>query len=165
MLEKREAVVLAKEQSSLERIQEKRDATLFAIGDALEIYKKAVGEPFAKSMGYGQANAILEEKPDVKVATPDSGNVKPAGNDIMEVNPRPELIKLCQEMDTKGLHKFISDNRKDLAALREEVPFALKRATDPGRLILWKTSTPWKCLCWMGRGNRAFWACAERVSC
>ncbi|XXG62081.1 hypothetical protein AAC387_Pa05g0521 [Persea americana] len=136
MLEKREAVVEAKEQASLERLQEKRDAALFAIGDALEKYKKVVGEPFTKSMSNDHADAILEEKPAVKAATPDSSDAKPARNDIMEVNPRPELIKLCEEMDSKGLHKFISDNRKDLSALREEIPFALKRATDPGRLVL-----------------------------
>ncbi|XP_077226974.1 FRIGIDA-like protein 3 [Tasmannia lanceolata] len=89
MLEKRKVIVVAKEEASLERLQEKRDAALSAIGK----YNK-------------------------------------------KVKPRPQLIKLCEEMDAKGLHKFISDNRKNLAAIREEIPFALKSATDPTQLVL-----------------------------
>ncbi|KAF2284679.1 hypothetical protein GH714_029139 [Hevea brasiliensis] len=40
MLEKREAAVMAKEQASLKRLQEKRDAAVFAITNALEKHRK-----------------------------------------------------------------------------------------------------------------------------
>jgi hypothetical protein len=39
-------------------------------------------------------------------------------------------------MNSEGLHKFISDNRKDLAALKEEIPLALKAAANPALLVL-----------------------------
>ncbi|KAL0369891.1 UNVERIFIED_CONTAM: FRIGIDA-like protein 3 [Sesamum angustifolium] len=39
-------------------------------------------------------------------------------------------------MNSEGLHKFISDNRKDLVTLREEIPIALKAASDPASLVL-----------------------------
>ncbi|KAJ8568672.1 hypothetical protein K7X08_028205 [Anisodus acutangulus] len=39
-------------------------------------------------------------------------------------------------MDSEGLHKFISDNLKNLAAVREEIPFALRAADDPASLVL-----------------------------
>eukprot|EP00262_Sarcandra_glabra_P003053 TRINITY_DN134_c0_g2_i1.p1 TRINITY_DN134_c0_g2~~TRINITY_DN134_c0_g2_i1.p1 ORF type:complete len:586 (+),score=135.88 TRINITY_DN134_c0_g2_i1:142-1758(+) len=133
MLEKREAVVVAKEQASLERLQEKRDAALSAIGDILEKYKKASADPIDNGV---KNDAIVEEKPDVNTAKVVSEDVKPATNVNMDVKPRPQLSKLCEEMDAKGLHKFISDNRKNLAAIREEIPFALKSTSDPARLVL-----------------------------
>ncbi|MQL05596.1 hypothetical protein EI015_26350, partial [Escherichia coli] len=64
---------------------------------------------------------------DVKTS-PGSGNV--------ELMSYPELVKLCKEMDAGGLHKFISDNRKNLAAVREEVPLALRAAPNAARLVL-----------------------------
>ncbi|RWR96713.1 FRIGIDA-like protein 3 [Cinnamomum micranthum f. kanehirae] len=136
MLAKRESVVVAKEQASLARLQEKRDDALAAIGDVFGKYKMAKAEPFVNGTSNGPADAILEEKLDVKVAEPNSGDVKPAEDTIVELKPCPELTKLCEEMDAKGLHKFISDNRKNLASLREEIPFALKSSRDPGCLVL-----------------------------
>lgn len=35
-----------------------------------------------------------------------------------------------------GLHRFISDNRKNLAAIKEEIPVALRAAVDPGGFVL-----------------------------
>ena len=52
-----------------------------------------------------------------------------------EVKPRPQLKQLCEKMDAKGLLKYISENRKFLAALRDEVPAALQFATDPAHLV------------------------------
>ncbi|PSR94980.1 FRIGIDA-like protein, partial [Actinidia chinensis var. chinensis] len=46
MLEKREADVMAKEQASLERLQEKRDAAVSAIANAFQKHRKiSSGEP------------------------------------------------------------------------------------------------------------------------
>ncbi|XP_058094370.1 FRIGIDA-like protein 3 [Magnolia sinica] len=136
MLEKREAMVMAKEQASLELLQEKRDAALSAIGDTLEKYKKAASEPVANGMSNGNADVIVEDKLDMKDTEASPGDTKPAVNGNVEVKPRPQLVKLCEEMDAKGLHNFISDNRKNLAVIREEMPFALKSATDPVCLVL-----------------------------
>ncbi|XP_015947707.1 FRIGIDA-like protein 3 [Arachis duranensis] len=96
ILEKREATVCAKEQASLQKLQDKRDAAVFAIFN-------------------------------VKLS-PEGGNV-----DLLSY---PELVKLCKEMDARGLHKFISDNRKNLAAIRDEIPHALGAAPNAACLVL-----------------------------
>ncbi|OVA03231.1 Frigida-like [Macleaya cordata] len=139
LLEKREAAVVAKEHASLERLQEKRDAALFAIGDAIKKYKTSSIEPtIVNHEDHSGADAIVEEKPpDTEAAAVDSEEVKKISeNENMEAKPRPELTKLCEDMDSKGLHKFISDNRKNLAAIREEIPLALTTSADPARLVL-----------------------------
>ncbi|KAK4440948.1 FRIGIDA-like protein 3 [Sesamum alatum] len=135
MLEKRKAAVVAKEQTSLERLQEKRDAAVSAILTAMEKHKK----PFSVDLGVSNSenqveSPFLEEKtPDALV---DVVVKKPVENMNVQVKSYPELVKLCQEMNSEGLHKFISDNRKDLVTLREEIPIALKAASDPASLVL-----------------------------
>ncbi|KAI3783190.1 hypothetical protein L2E82_13254 [Cichorium intybus] len=57
-------------------------------------------------------------------------------NGDVKLLSNPQLAKLCQEMDARGLHKFISDNRKNLASIKEEIPVALKAAGDPNGLVL-----------------------------
>ncbi|VFR01999.1 unnamed protein product [Cuscuta campestris] len=114
MLEKREVSVLAMEKTSLESLQEKRDAAVSAISIALEPSDAAT-------------TSI-----DIVV---DSG--KPYEDVEVEINSSyPELVRLCREMDSDGLHKFISDNRKNLAAVRDEIPNALMAAADPASLVL-----------------------------
>ncbi|KAL5712543.1 hypothetical protein ACHQM5_014705 [Ranunculus cassubicifolius] len=141
LLEKREAAVVAKEEASLEKLQEKRDAALFAIGDVL---KRKHTESVELVINYetqsGDDDMVEEKPPD------DNNNVAVISEDVkvfsgntdtsMGVKPRPELIKLCEEMNSNGLHKFISDNRKNLVVIREEIPLALTAATDPARLVL-----------------------------
>ncbi|XP_058101921.1 FRIGIDA-like protein 3 [Magnolia sinica] len=136
MLEKREAVVVAKEQASLGQLQEKRDAALSAIGDAFEKYKKALAETVVNGVSNGNTDVTVEEKSDITTAEVNTADAQPAKNGGLDVKPRPQLTKLCEEMDAAGLHKFISDNRKNLAAIREEIPFALKSAPEPARLVL-----------------------------
>ncbi|KAJ4958832.1 hypothetical protein NE237_025943 [Protea cynaroides] len=140
MLEMREAAVVAKEQESLVRLQDKRDAALSALGAALEMYKKASSaEPVVGNIEYnGGADVIVEEKPpDAKAVAGDSEDVeKSSENGNMDAKTHSQLTKLCEEMDSKGLHKFISDNRKNLAAIKEEIPFALRAATNPARFVL-----------------------------
>ncbi|KAL2239637.1 UNVERIFIED_CONTAM: FRIGIDA-like protein 3 [Sesamum indicum] len=135
MLEKRKAAVVAKEQTSLERLQEKRDAAVSAILTAMEKHEKpfSVDLGVSKSENQVEAPFLSEKTPDALV---DVVIKKPVENMNVQVKSYPELVKLCQEMNTEGLHKFISDNRKDLVTLREEIPIALKAASDPASLVL-----------------------------
>ncbi|XP_040992455.1 FRIGIDA-like protein 3 [Juglans microcarpa x Juglans regia] len=130
-LEKRVAAVVAKEQASLERLQEKRDAAIVDIANAREKPAIVPGEAQcgAPSMEEKPSDAMSAESnlEDIKVSSESEG---------VEVKSYPQLITLCEEMDSKGLHKFISDNRKNLAAIREEIPLALKTAANPARLVL-----------------------------
>ncbi|KAJ9176699.1 hypothetical protein P3X46_011983 [Hevea brasiliensis] len=139
MLEKREAAVMAKEQASLKRLQEKRDAAVFAITNALEKHRKvsSVEPAVVTSDVQGELPTIEDQPPDTMAAESnlgESNNSSENGN--IEVISYPELVKLCEAMDSEGLHKFISDNRKNLAVLREEIPLALKAAENPAQLVL-----------------------------
>ncbi|CAM6116387.1 unnamed protein product [Calypogeia fissa] len=55
---------------------------------------------------------------------------------VPEVRVRPQLKSLCENMDGDGLRKYIVDHRKDVGALRTELPSALQCAIDPARLVL-----------------------------
>lgn len=52
------------------------------------------------------------------------------------VSPRPELKRLCESMDGKGLSKYVSDLPKDREQVRNELPAALKCAPDQEALVL-----------------------------
>ncbi|GFZ20043.1 FRIGIDA-like protein [Actinidia rufa] len=139
MLEKREAAVMAKEHTSLERLQEKRNAAVSAIANAFQKHRKvSFPEPVVVSSEDQGGAPIVEEKPPDAMTTENNFKDmrKYSANEIPEVKAYPQLVKLCQEMDSEGLHKFISDNRKSLATVREEIPTALKAAGDPASLIL-----------------------------
>lgn len=140
MLEKRQAALAAKEQASLKRLQDKRDGAVFTISTAREKHRKVSSdEPVVVTEENQDAEPNAEEtSQDVitsdgsseGVSSPDTGS----GNG--DVTSFPELVKLCEEMDSEGLHKFISDNRKNLAAIRDEIPFALKAAANPASFVL-----------------------------
>ncbi|PSR86286.1 FRIGIDA-like protein, partial [Actinidia chinensis var. chinensis] len=139
MLEKREAAVMAKEHTSLERLQEKRNAAVSAIANAFQKHRKvSFPEPVVVSSEDQGGAPIVEEKPPDAMTTENNFKDmrKYSANEIPEVKAYPQLVKLCQEMNSEGLHKFISDNRKSLATVREEIPTALKAAGDPASLIL-----------------------------
>lgn len=139
LLEKREAAVVAKEQASLERLQEKRDAAVFAIANALEKHGKVspVEPAVMTSDGQCEPPTIEDQPPDAMAPESTLEEIKnSAENENLEVMSYPQLVKLCEEMDSEGLHKFISDNRKNLAVLREEIPLALKAAESPAQLVL-----------------------------
>ncbi|XP_022771585.1 FRIGIDA-like protein 3 isoform X2 [Durio zibethinus] len=139
MLQKREAAVVAKEQDSLVRLQEKRDAAVFAITNALEKHRKLSSEEPADVSCDGDSGELsVEEKPPDSVASESNlEDIKSSfENGNFEVKSYPQLVKLCEEMDSEGLHKFISDNRKNLAALKEEIPWALKASASPACMIL-----------------------------
>ncbi|PIA45010.1 hypothetical protein AQUCO_01700517v1 [Aquilegia coerulea] len=138
LLEKREAAVVAKEQASLERLQEKRDAALLAIGNVFKKVESSSVEPVVNLESHGSDDAMVEEKPpDDKAAVIVSDDIKDSSRYAsLGVEPRPELVKLCKELDSNGLHKFISDNRKNLSVIREEIPLALTAAANPACLVL-----------------------------
>ena len=140
ILEKREAAVFAKEQDSLQRLQEKRDAASFAIVNAREKQRKISSRELATFSNGGKGGMPgVEEKPVDTLSTAAEGNVedvKLPDNGNVELVSYPELVKLCKEMDAAGLHKFISDNRKNLATVRDEIPNALRAATNAAHLVL-----------------------------
>lgn len=119
VLEKRRAAVMAKEEASLVRLQEKRDVAVATIVNrAVNVEDQEKPSDAAASEHEVDDMKKLFEKGDLKLLS------------------NPELAKLCEEMDAKGLHKFISDNRKNLASIKEEIPIALKAANEPGALVL-----------------------------
>jgi len=138
ILEKRQAAVYAKEQDTLQRLQEKRDAAVFDIMNARE-NRKVSPSDLAIVSNRGNGALCGEEKPVDVVSFGAQGKVEE-----LELSPKienvelsyPDLVKLCKEMDATGLHKFISDNRKNLAAVREEIPYALRAAPNAACLVL-----------------------------
>ncbi|RWV80952.1 hypothetical protein GW17_00057694 [Ensete ventricosum] len=65
-----------------------------------------------------------------------SNEWQPHANPEPEVVPRPQLISLCINMDSKDLVSFIAQNRKELGAIRSELNPALRSAPDPAKLVL-----------------------------
>ncbi|XP_010482087.1 PREDICTED: FRIGIDA-like protein 3 isoform X1 [Camelina sativa] len=143
LLEKKKAAVEAKEKASLERLQKKRDAAMFTINSALDKYnnapisKPSIGERWPQNAVRDSPNAfvadsIADDNPD---GTVQDVQISPVmGN--FEVKAYPQLLKLCGDMDSTGLHKFVSDNRKNLASLKEEIPIAFRAAANPASLVL-----------------------------
>lgn len=139
ILARREAEVKAKEQDSLDRVQELKDAAVAAIVVSREQYKikfpDAVINMESKVSGSSNgdpnasASALESKSPDYSGENAEAMSI--------EVRPRPEITQFCEQMDVKGLLNFISENRKSLAAMREEIPIALKSATDPACLVLY----------------------------
>lgn len=52
------------------------------------------------------------------------------------VKPRYELSVLCEKMDGKGLRKYVVENLKDKYAIQDELPGALRCASDPAAMVL-----------------------------
>ncbi|KAK1353108.1 hypothetical protein POM88_052946 [Heracleum sosnowskyi] len=139
ILVKREADIIAKEQASLNRLQEKRDAAVSAISSkTLAKHKKPCIEPTSVTTENQCSIPLVEEKPpDVMASEDNSKIVKMFPQNVnVEVQSYPQLVRLCQANDSEGLHKFISENRKNLAAIKEEIPIALSAAADPANLVL-----------------------------
>ncbi|XP_050205328.1 FRIGIDA-like protein 3 [Mercurialis annua] len=138
-LKKREAAVMAKEEASLETLQKKRDAAVFAISGALEKHRKvsSVEHDAVTKEFHFAVPTVRDEPSDTTASDSYLGETNNSyEHESVEVLSYPELIKLCEAMDSEGLHKFVSDNRKNLAVLKEEIPIALKAAENPAQLIL-----------------------------
>ncbi|KAI3875965.1 hypothetical protein MKX03_026201 [Papaver bracteatum] len=133
----REVVVAAKEQALVDRVQKLKDTAAAAIVEVWEKYKTATPEPVevasnedikvSGSSLNGETNSPTEEN------SPYRSSEKAVA---VDVQPRPELTQFCAQMDAKGLLNFIMENRKNIVELREEIPVALKSATEPAQLVL-----------------------------
>ncbi|KAI4374432.1 hypothetical protein MLD38_012427 [Melastoma candidum] len=134
LLQKREADVAAKERASLERLQKKRDAVVSVISNVLKRQRSVSWDQPAVE-DEGQDN---EEKTVSGVTTENNSEDTEDLSEVSsaEVTSYPPLHKLCRDMDAEGLHRFISDNRKNLATIREKIPSALNVAPSPAVLVL-----------------------------
>ncbi|PKA66720.1 Protein FRIGIDA [Apostasia shenzhenica] len=133
MLEKREAVVVAKEQASLERLQEKRDAVLSAL---FEKYRNSSAALANQGVSNNYLESSVEDVSDITVVKSDVEDEAAVESRDLGEKPTSKLEELCEKMDVEGLHKFISDNRKNLASIREEIPVALRAASNPFGFVL-----------------------------
>ncbi|KAJ3675364.1 hypothetical protein LUZ60_004406 [Juncus effusus] len=114
LIANKEATVLAKELASLDRLQEKQN----------KAFNEILGKRKAFSANLDLNNSqirITKSKKD---------------DSVSDSKPRTELETLCMEMNVNELHKYISENRKNLTSIREEIPSALKSAPDPYNLVL-----------------------------
>ncbi|KAI3986995.1 hypothetical protein MKX01_039930 [Papaver californicum] len=133
----REVYVAAKEQALVDRVQKMKDTAVAAIVEVWEKYKPATPElvevasnediKVSGSSLNGETNSPTEEN---------SAYRSSEKAVAVDVQPRPELTQFCAQMDAKGLLNFIMENRKNIVELREEIPVALKSATEPTQLVL-----------------------------
>lgn len=134
LLAEREAAVAAKEQDFIDRVQELKDAAVAAIGDARANYQPTSLDPADE--GDNQDSKVSSSLGDNKSPEEDFPHEMSENDKGVNVKPRPELTQFCKQMDAKGLLNFIIENRKNLYAIREELPVALESATEPARLVL-----------------------------
>lgn len=133
MLERREAVVVAKEQASLERLQEKRDAVLSTLFEKYRNYPAALTDDIISN---SSPESSVVDGLNSTVVKSDIEDEAPVESNYLEDKPHSLLEEFCEKMDVEELHKYISDNRKNLASIREEIPIALRAASNPFCLVL-----------------------------
>jgi hypothetical protein len=140
LIAEREASVSTKERASLNQLQELRDAAVSSLAEVRQKYKVELAElldangskdkKVSNSTSGHNASRASEEN------TPASGLAKLAEASPVKTKLRPVLKQLCEQMDTKGLLNFLSENGKKLASLRDELSVALRCAADPARFVL-----------------------------
>ncbi|XP_062186591.1 FRIGIDA-like protein 3 [Phragmites australis] len=140
LIAEKEVNVSAIEHASLNQLQELRDAAVSSLAEVRQKYKVELAEildasgskdkKVSISINDNNASRASEEN------TPASGLGEPSEASPVEIKPRPVLKQLCEQMDTKGLLNFLSENCKKLASLRDELSVALRCATDPARFVL-----------------------------
>jgi hypothetical protein len=140
LIAEKEAKVSTKEHASLNQLQELRDAAVSSLAEVRQKYKVELAEileasgskdkKVSTSINDNNASRASEEN------TPASGSGEASEALPVETKPRPVLKQLCEQMDTKGLLKFLSENCRKLASFRDELSVALKCATDPARFVL-----------------------------
>lgn len=133
LLAENEAAVMAKEQDMLDKVQELKDYAVAAIEEARANYKPESLEPAKVSSSIDNENANVDA-PEGK--SPRKIGESAEGKDV-EINPRAELTQYCEQMDSKGLLKFLTENLKNLSDVcKEQLSVVLGSATDPARLVL-----------------------------
>ncbi|CAH9140069.1 unnamed protein product [Cuscuta epithymum] len=125
------------EQDMLDRIQKLKDAAASAITEALANHKLTSFDPV--DAGDSEDSQVSSPLGDSNVFDTGSEVKSPprgTGENIDVVNPRPELMQICEQMDAKGLLNFIKENQNNIPLICGEVALALKCASEPGRLVL-----------------------------
>ncbi|GJN32946.1 hypothetical protein PR202_gb21493 [Eleusine coracana subsp. coracana] len=140
LIAEKEANVSAKERASVNQLQELRDAAVCSLAEVRQKYKVELTEildangskdkKVSTTTNENNASRASEEN------TPTSDLAVLSEASHVETKPRPVLKQLCEQMDTKGLLKFLSENGKKHASLRDELSSALRCATDPARFVL-----------------------------
>ncbi|GAB4849023.1 hypothetical protein Ancab_003835 [Ancistrocladus abbreviatus] len=140
ILAEREVAVAAKEQGLLNRVQELKDAAVSAVLESRALH---MPEPLEPSSGRdGTENKVSSPLDDENAPTDAQEEKSPhiTGENTegvaVEVNPRPELMRFCEQMDAKGLLKFTMENQKNLSAIRKELTIVLGSVGEPARLVL-----------------------------
>ncbi|KAK4768189.1 hypothetical protein SAY87_003330 [Trapa incisa] len=143
LLEKREAAVVAKEDASLDKLQKKRDTAVSVIAIASGKHANGFSPETIIVHDEGQVHASVNEEKSLDAVSAGSSLVESkeySENSVIdledEVCSYTQLGKLCKDMDSEGIHKFICDNRKNIASIREEIPFALRAAGNPAAFVL-----------------------------
>lgn len=134
-IEAREASVAAKEAELLDRLQELKDS---AVSDILEARKncKATAPVLADDKG-SKHNEVRAATVDLNAPSPASGDDVPDNNKLVHPSELlPKLRELCEQMDAKGLLDFLSEHKKNLDTITEELTVALASAREPSRLVL-----------------------------
>ena len=119
LIGEREADVARKEQESIDRIQQLRDAAVDVISEARKKFD------FTKS-----------PEPDCKVSSPSDNGLSKEESMISGVKLHPKLKQLCEETDAKGLLRFLSENKRSCISLCGQIPIILEKAEDLARLVL-----------------------------
>lgn len=140
LIAEKEANLSAKERASVNQLQELRDAAVSALAEVRQKYKIDLAEIL--DANGSKEKKVITSTNDTKASRaseehiPSNGFGEPSEPSPAEVKARPALKQLCEQMDTNGLLKYLSDNWKKLAGLRDELSVALKCATDPARFVL-----------------------------
>ncbi|XP_078430306.1 FRIGIDA-like protein [Wolffia australiana] len=126
LINEREAEVAGKERASLDHIQELRDTAVDAIAEARKKFKLAITEP--------DIQASPSRNGDPKSPNDRSGGFVESTSARMKLHPK--MKQVCEQMDSKGLLKLLSENKKQSAYLCAQIPIALKNADDVARLVI-----------------------------
>ncbi|KAM7262989.1 hypothetical protein ACFE04_000672 [Oxalis oulophora] len=124
----REAVVFAKEQEFLDRVQGIKDAAVLVIAEERSKHVQTTLELSDEEEDQVSSFGDLISQ---EVYFPHKN-----GENAINVEPRPEIMHFCQEIDSKGLLNFAMQNIKEINVLRIEISVALESVTDPARLVL-----------------------------
>ncbi|KAL9229804.1 hypothetical protein vseg_005233 [Gypsophila vaccaria] len=139
LLDEREAAVVAKEQDLVDRVQELKDAAVAAISEARKSCAPDALEAGSGGVAIGtKVSGSVDENPELDAPEGESPHTLEENDEgvAFEVNPRAELIHFCEQMDSKGILNFVSENLKNPPSICKEVLVALGSATKPSCLVL-----------------------------
>ncbi|KAJ6833095.1 FRIGIDA-like protein 3 [Iris pallida] len=130
----REAAVAAKEVELLDRLQELKDSAVSAILEARKNCKATA--PVLADIKGRKHDEVRAATEDLNAPSPASGDDVPYNKSDHPSELLPNLRELCKQMDAKGLLEFLSEHKKNLDTITEELSVALASASEPTRLVL-----------------------------